>query len=114
MKNKAGIISLSVVIAEFTVFLLWGFLMDPVDAMGYGLIVIYGIMPLTALIISAILAHKKTLFSIPVFILALLSHIILPFLVYGTFEIALSFFLSAIPYAVGTGIGLLINKFKSK
>ena len=114
MKNKAEIISLSVVIAEFIGFLLWGLNMHAGDEMGYGLIVIYGIMPLTALILSAILARKKSLFSIPVFILAVVSHVFLPFLVYGTFEIAISIFLSAVPYAVGTGIGLLINKIKSK
>ncbi len=114
MKNKVGIISLSVVIAEFVGFLIWGFNIHPGDEMGYGLIVIYGIMPLTVLILSALLATKKSQFFIPVATLAILSHIFLPFFIFGTFEIGLSLCLSAIPCAIGGIIGLIINKIKCK
>ncbi len=114
MKNKIGITSVIIVILEFIGFLIWGFNIQPGDEMGYGLIVIYGIMPLTALILSLILTAKKSVFIIPTVILAILSHIFLPFLIYGTFEIALSLCLSAIPCAVGAIIGLIINRIKSK
>ena len=113
-KHRSGIISLSVILAEFIGFLVWGLNMCPGDEMGYGLIVVYGIMPLTALILSALLSAKKSPFFFPVALLAVLSHIFLPFLIYGTFEVGFSIFLSAIPIAVGTVIGLLINKIKSK
>ena len=116
MKNNytVGIISLSVIGAEFIGFLIWGLNMYPGDEMGFGLIVIYGAMPLTALVLSALLSAKKSSFFIPAAILAIFSHIFLPFFIYGTFEIGLSLCLSAIPFAVGTVIGLLINKAKSK
>ena len=112
MKNKIGIISVSVVILEFIGFLIWGYNIYPGDEMGYGLIVIYGIMPITALVLSVILTVKKSVFIIPTVILAILSHIFLPFLVYGTFEIGLSICLSAIPFAFGALIGTLINVFR--
>ena len=62
MKNKIGITSVLIVILEFIGFLIWGFNIQPGDEMGYGLIVIYGIMPLTALILSLILTAKKSVF----------------------------------------------------
>lgn len=114
MKNKAGIISLLIIIVEFIGFLIWGLNMMPGDEMGFGLIVIYAIMPLTAFVLSLILALKKSVFIIPAAILAILSHIFLPFLVYGTFEIGLSLCLSAIPFAAGTAIGFAIGWWNKK
>lgn len=113
-KHRLGIISLSVILTEFIAFLVWGFNIGPGDEMGYGLIVIYGIMPLTALVLSALFSAKKSRFFIPVALLAILSHIFLPFFIYGSFEIGLSLCLSAIPCAVGGIIGLIINRFKNK
>lgn len=113
-KHCLGIISVSVIIAEFIGFLIWGLNMYPGDEMGYGLIVIYGIMPLTALILSALLSAKNSPFFFPVALLAILSHIFLPFLIYGTFEIGLSICLSAIPYTVGAVIGVIINTINNK
>lgn len=114
MKNKAGIISILILIAEFVGFLIWGLNLSAGDEMGYGLIVIYGIMPLTALIISLVLAAKKSVFVFPVAILAIISHIFLPFFIYGTFEIGLSLCLSAIPCTVGGIIGFIIYRTKCK
>ena len=110
MKNKIGIASLLIVILEFIGFLIWGFNIDPVDAMGYGLIVIYVILPLTAFVLSLILSLKKSAFILPMAVLAILSHIFLPFLVYGTFEIAVSICLSAIPFGIGWLTGYIINQ----
>lgn len=114
MKNKAGIISILILIAEFVGFLIWGLNLSAGDEMGYGLIVIYGIMPLTALVLSALLAAKKSVFVFPVAILAIISHIFLPFFIYGTFEIGLSLCLSAIPSAIGGIIGFIIYRTKCK
>lgn len=111
-KHRSGIISLSVILTEFIVFLVWGFNMGAGNEMGYGLIVIYGIMPLTALVLSAMLSAKNSPYFFPVALLAILSHIFLPFFVYGSFEIGLSLCLSAIPYTVGGIIGLIIDHFK--
>lgn len=113
-RHTAGIISTAIVLAEFIAFLIWGLNIQAGDEMGYGLIVIYGIMPLTALILSALLSANKSPFFIPVALLAILSHIFLPFFIYGTFEIGLSLCLSAIPCAIGGVIGLIINRFKNK
>ena len=114
MKNKTGIISLLIIIAEFIGFLIWGLNMMPGDEMGYGLIVIYAIMPLTAFVLSLILALKKSVFIIPAAVLAILSHIFLPFLIYGTFEIGLSLCLSAIPFSAGAAIGYGIGRRKKR
>lgn len=113
-KHIAGIIPIIFAIAEFIGFLLWGLNMYPGDEMGYGLIVIYAAMPLTALILGAVLGFTPSLWIVPVFILKVLSHIFLPFLVYGTFEVALSFCLSAIPFALGGAIGWALAKLKNK
>lgn len=113
-KHIAGILSVIYTFIEFAAFLIWGFNMHPGDEMGYGLIVIYAIMPLTALILSAVLTAKNSVFLIPVVLLKILSHIFLPFLIYGTFEIGLSLVLSAVPCVIGTIIGFIINKVKTK
>lgn len=113
-KHRSGIISLSVILTEFIVFLVWGFNMGPGDEMGYGLIVIYGIMPLTAMILSAMLSAKNSPYFFPVALLAILSHIFLPFFVYGSFEIGLSLCLSAIPYTIGSLIGTITNTIRNK
>lgn len=116
MKNNkvAEIVSLIFVAAEFAAFLIWGLNIQAGDEMGYGLIVIYAIMPLTALILSAVLTAKNSVFLIPVVLLKILSHIFLPFLIYGTFEIGLSLVLSAVPCVIGLTIGSIINTIKSK
>lgn len=112
-KHTAGIISLSIVVAEFIGFLIWGLNLPAGDEMGYGLIVLYGIMPLTALILSATLAAKKSVFLFPVALLVILSSVFLPFFIFSTFEIAYSLF-TVIPCAVGAIIGFIINRIKSK
>ncbi len=113
-KHSVGILSLVYPFLEFIAFLIWGLNIQAGDEMGYGLIVIYGIMPLTSLILCAVLAAKKSVFLIPLGLLKILSHIFLPFFIYGTFEIGLSLVLSAIPCLIGSIIGFVLHKVKSK
>lgn len=114
-KHISGILSVIYTFLEFSAFLIWGmFGLMPGDEMGFGLIVIYGAMPLSALILCLLLSAKKSPFLIPVAVLKILSHIFLPFLIYGSFEIGISLILSAIPCAIGFIIGFIIRKIKSK
>lgn len=113
-KHITGIISVIFTVAEFIGFLMWGLNMYPGDEMGYALIVIYAAMPLTALVLGAVLGFASLPWIVPVFILKVISHIFLPFLVYGTFEFALSFCISAMPFALGGAIGWALSKPKNK
>ncbi len=101
-----------VAIAEFLAFLIWGLNMHAGDAMGYALITVYAAIPLTALILTAVLGAKRSKGVLILAFLMVLIEIFLPFFIYGTFEIALSIGLSAIPCAIGIIIGYLISKRK--
>lgn len=117
-KQTVGIISLLIVIAEFIGFLILGFNMQPGDEMGYGMIVFYIAFPITALILSTLLAAKKSVFFFPVAILASLSPVILSGLFFGWSgmnmqDLAMGVF-TLVPCAVGGIIGLIINRIKNK
>lgn len=101
-----------VAIAEFLIFLLWGLNMDAVDAMAFALLTIYSSIPLTALILSAILAKKNLTAALGMTILMTLIEVFLPFIIYGTFEVALCLAISLIPCGIGILIGHLSNKKK--
>lgn len=118
MKNKIGIISVLIVILEFIAFLILGFNMQPGDEMGYGLIVFYIAFPITGLILSILLAAKKTLFFFPAAILTTLSPFILSAVFFGwmgvdTFDLVMGV-IALVPCTVGGLIGLIINFFKNK
>ncbi len=118
MKNKVGISSVLIVILEFIAFLILGFNMQPGDEMGYGLIVFYIAFPITGLILSILLAAKRTLFFFPVVILATLSPFVLSAVFFGwlgvdTFDLVMVI-ITLVPCAVGGLIGLIINFFKNK
>ena len=99
-------------IAEFIILLLWGLNMDAVDAMAFALLTIYSSIPLTALILSAILAKKNLIAALVMTILMTLIEVFLPFIIYGTFEVALCLAISLIPCGIGILIGHLANKKK--
>lgn len=82
------------------------------DEMGFALITIYAAIPITALILTAILAAKRSTGAIVLSLLMALIEVFLPFIIYGTFEIALSLGLSLIPCAIGGIIGYLISRKK--
>lgn len=118
MKNKVGIISVLIVILEFVASLILGFCMQPGDEMGYGLIVFYIAFPITGLILSILLASKKTLFFFPAAMLVILSPFILSAIFFGwmgveTFDLVMGT-MSFVPCVVGGIIGLIINYIKSK
>lgn len=115
MKNKhtAGIISTAIVLAEFIAFLIWGLNIQAGDEMGYGMIVFYIAFPITALILSTLLAAKKSPFFFPVALLAVIAPVLLSFFIFGTVEIIMGVF-TLIPCAIGGIIGLIINKIKNK
>ncbi len=118
MKNKIGFISLFIVILEFIAFLILGFNMQPGDEMGYGLIVFYIAFPITGLILSILLAEKRTLFFFPIAILTTLSPFVLSAIFFGwmgvdTFDLVIGI-ITLVPCAVGGIIGLIINCLKNK
>lgn len=110
-KYKSSVISASVILIEFVVFLVWGLNIGAGDEMGYGLIVFYAIFPLTALIASSVLAAKKSVFFFPFAVLAAALPVILGFIVFYTADPLMGVF-TLIPCAVGGIIGLIINRFK--
>ena len=97
-------------VAEFLVLLLWGLNMDAVDAMAFALLTIYSLIPLTALILSAVLAKKNLKAAIVMTILMTLIEVFLPFIIYGTFEVVLCLAISIIPCGIGILIGHLCKK----
>lgn len=101
-----------VAIAEFILFLLWGLNLPAGDEMGFSLITVYAVIPLTALILCTVLAAKKSKTSFAIALLMILIEIFLPFFIFGTFEIGLSLCLSAIPCAAGLAFGYFLSKRK--
>lgn len=99
-------------IAEFLLFLIWGLNMQGGDEMGFTLITVYAAMPITSLVLCTILADKNLKSALILAILMVLIEIFFPFIIFGTFEIALSLALSAIPCAVGLVFGHLLSKRK--
>lgn len=115
MKNKAAIISVSAVILEFIVFLIWGLLLPGGDEMGFSLIALYIVFPLTALISTAVLVYKKTAWFFLFAAVMLLAHTFLPFFIFSTFEFLFSFLATLIPCAIGAIVGIsarLIKRIK--
>lgn len=110
--KNAGFVSVAVTVAEFLIFLVWGLLLPVGDEMGYSLIALYIVFPLTSLISSAVLISKK---SATVFLFAavmLLAYIFLLFFIFGTFEFIFSFLATLIPCVIGALIGFAINFLK--
>ncbi len=101
-----------VAIAEFILFVIWGLNMHGGDEMGYSLIAFYGAVPITAFILCAILAAKKSKLSLLLALFIVLIEFFLPFIVFETFEFGLSLALSVIPCAAGLGFGYLLSKRK--
>ena len=110
MKNKTAVISVSAVILEFIVFLVWGLLLPAGDEMGYSLIALYIVFPLTALIASAVLVSKKSAWFFLFAAVMLLAQTLLPFFIFNTFEFLLSLSATLIPCAVGGIIGLITTR----
>ena len=110
--GKCEFLCFFIAIAEFILFLLWGLNMQPGDEMAYGLITIYAFIPLTSLILCSILAKNNLKAAVALTVIMALIEIFLPYIIYGTFEIAFSLALSLIPCVVGLGIGYLLNKRK--
>ncbi len=97
-------------IAEFFLFLIWGLNMHGGDEMGFALITVYAAIPITSLILCTVLANKNLKAAVILAILMVLIEIFFPFIIFGTFEIALSLALSVIPCAVGLGFGCFLSK----
>lgn len=110
--KNAGFVPVTVTLTEFLVFLVWGLFLPGGDEMGYSLIALYIVFPLTSLIASAVLVSKKTASFFLFAAVMLLAQTFLPFFIFSTFEFLFSFLATLIPCAVGAIIGLLINLCK--
>ena len=108
--KNAGFVSVSVIVAEFLVFLIWGLLLSAGDEMGFSLIALYIVFPLTALISTAVLVHKKSAWVFLFAAVMLAAHMLLPLLIFNTFEFLLSLSATLIPCAVGGIIGLITTR----
>ncbi|MCB2294769.1 hypothetical protein LGK95_14815 [Clostridium algoriphilum] len=87
---------------------LWGVFLSAGDEMGYCLLNFYIVMPLTTLIASLIISLKKgyLFWFYPVFV-GLLG-IIIPFVVFSTFD-GIDLFFAFFPALIGLIIGLIIR-----
>ena len=101
-----------VAIAEFILFLVWGLNMRGGDEMGFTLLTVYTAIPITTLILCTILANKNLKAAVALAIMMVLIEIFFPFIIFGTFEIALSLALSVIPCTAGLGFGYFLSKRK--
>lgn len=113
--KRVGFWPITFTLIEFLVFLIWGLLLPGGDEMGFSLIALYIVFPLTALISSAALVSKKSASVILFAAVMLLAHTFLPFFIFGTFEFLFSFLATLIPCAVGSLIGVsagLIRRIK--
>lgn len=115
MKNRAAVISISAVVLEFLVFLIWGLMLPGGDEMGYSLIALYIVFPLTALISAAVLVYKKSALVFLFAAVMLLAQTFLPFFIFSTFEFLFSFLATLFPCIIGAIIGIsagLIKRIK--
>ncbi|MBR3780011.1 MAG: hypothetical protein IKK63_02260 [Clostridia bacterium] len=101
-----------ITIAEFILFVVWGLNMHGGDEMGYSLIAFYGAVPITALILCAVLAAKKSKLALPLAAFIILIEFFLPFIVFETFEFELSLALAGIPCIAGLVFGYILSKRK--
>ncbi len=97
-------------IAEFVLFLLWGLNMHSGDEMGFTLITVYAAIPITSLVLCAILAAKRIVPALILAIFMVLIEIFFPFIIFGTFEIELSLLLSVIPCIAGLFLGYFLSR----
>ncbi len=113
-KNKTGIITGIIGIVICTVSFLYGLTPDArFDPMGYTLIILYGVMPLTALITSAIMAATGFKGTIPCSLINVAIITATPFILYENGEWIVVLF-GLIPALIGMGIGYLIKHKKEK
>lgn len=102
---RISIICYSVSVIIFLVIYLFGVYLKPGDELGYCLLWLYTIMPLTALIASSIISMKRGYFYWFYPIFSGLLGVIIPYLIFGTFEY-LGSFLAFIPALTGFTFGL--------
>lgn len=90
---------------------LCGIFLHPGNEMGYCVLFFYMIMPFTSLIVSLIISMKRgyLFWFYPIFVG--LCGLVIPFLVFGTFNVADLFF-AFFPALVGLAIGLIIRFIK--
>ncbi len=113
MKFKRLIFSISVAVAEFLIALILGLNLRAGDEMGFFLIFVYFLFPLTALILSAALARKNPFHVLPFAIVMLASEFFLPYILTRSPEYLLPLTLIAVPCVIGTAIGALIKLKKA-
>lgn len=113
--KNAGFVPVAITVAEFLIFLVWGLLLPGGDEMGFSLIALYIVFPLTALISTAVLVYKKTAWFFLFAAVMLLAHTFLPFFIFSTFEFLFSFLATLIPCAIGAIVEIsarLIKRIK--
>lgn len=113
-KQKITVASLSSFITVSIIILLWGFfLMRPGDEMAYSLLCFYLFLPISALISSLLIgkSESKIKWCVPFLFGAVGA--VLPFLIFGTFDIIFLIF-AFIPAVLGLTVGLIVKYIKLK
>ncbi len=114
LKHTITVAAISAFVTIAAIILIWGlFLLQPGDEMGYALLGLYLILPITALICSCIIGSRQTI--VKWFLPVIFGGIgwILPFVVFNHTELLFAA-LAFIPSALGVILGLIIRTIKSK
>ena len=111
---KPLIISSSVTLFEFLIFVAWGKNMNPGDEMGFFLITTYLLFPLSTLILSAYLGRHSPITLVPFVIIMFAAQNFMPFLLTGTFEVGMIFLFTLFPTLIGAGIGFALKSFSNR
>lgn len=107
-------VPIATILAEFLLFLIWGLALSGGDEMGYSLIALYIVFPITAIIFSIRLVLKRSIsfFSFAATVFA--AQLLLPFFIFSTFEILFSIGATLIPCFFGAFIAIIISYFKKQ
>lgn len=113
MKKHIGFLTAAIAVIINIFILVWGLTMDGGDEMGYSLIALYAILPLTALVSCIIMALNGFKGAIPVAILLSAAAFLIPFAIFSNFD-WISMFFGFVPCLIGLSIGFVVKKSKNK
>ena len=107
-RHTFTVAAISAFVTILAALFLWSFFISPSDAMGYALLSLYLILPLSSLVCSLLLGLREHWIKWTAPVLFALLASLLPLLVFGTTDL-MYFLVSIVPGIVGLLIGQLIR-----
>lgn len=93
--------------------LIWGLNIDGADAMGYSLIALYAVLPLTSLIACAVMSASKFKGTVPAAMVLTATAFLIPLAVFKNSD-WISIFFGLIPCVIGIAIGTAVKLNREK